>query len=64
MRFDEVSAQYAEFGDFYVGRIITPKEWVGALVDRRGDRRARKERVVSRQQNNGGRSRRAGVRSG
>jgi peroxiredoxin len=24
MRFDEVSAKYAEFGDFYVGRIITP----------------------------------------
>ena len=23
MRFDEVSARYAEFGDFYVGRIIT-----------------------------------------
>jgi len=23
MRFDEVSAKYAEFGDFYVGRIIT-----------------------------------------
>jgi len=22
MRFDEVSAKYAEFGDFYVGRII------------------------------------------
>jgi hydrogen peroxide-dependent heme synthase len=42
MRFDEVSAQYAEFGDFYVGRMITPKEWVGALVDRRGDRRVRK----------------------
>jgi peroxiredoxin len=24
MRFDEVSAKYAEFGDFYVGRIVTP----------------------------------------
>jgi peroxiredoxin len=24
MRFDEVSAKYAEFGDFYVGRIIEP----------------------------------------
>jgi peroxiredoxin len=24
MRFDEVSAKYAEFGDFYVGRIIKP----------------------------------------
>ena len=23
MRFDEVSARYAEFGDFYVGRIIS-----------------------------------------
>ncbi len=22
MRFDEVSAKYAEFGDFYVGKII------------------------------------------
>jgi chlorite dismutase len=42
MRFDEVSAQYAEFGDFYVGRIVAPKEWVPALIDRRGDRRTRK----------------------
>jgi peroxiredoxin len=41
MRFDEVSAQYAEFGDFYVGRIVAPKEWVAASIDRR-DRRARK----------------------
>ncbi|MFL5481181.1 MAG: hydrogen peroxide-dependent heme synthase [Gemmatimonadaceae bacterium] len=24
MRFDEVSAKYAEFGDFYVGKIVTP----------------------------------------
>jgi chlorite dismutase len=24
MRFDEVSAKYAEFGDFYVGRVIAP----------------------------------------
>ena len=24
MRFDEVSAKYAEFGDFYVGKVITP----------------------------------------
>jgi chlorite dismutase len=23
MRFDEVSAKYAEFGDFYVGKIVT-----------------------------------------
>jgi chlorite dismutase len=42
MRFDEVSAQYAEFGAFYVGRIVAPKEWVPALIDRRGDRRAKK----------------------
>jgi chlorite dismutase len=28
MRFDEVSAQYAEFGDFYVGRASTPREWL------------------------------------
>ncbi|MFI5229970.1 MAG: chlorite dismutase family protein [Gemmatimonadales bacterium] len=25
MRFDEVSAKYAEFGDFYVGRLIAPE---------------------------------------
>jgi hydrogen peroxide-dependent heme synthase len=24
MRFDEVSAKYADFGDFYVGRLIAP----------------------------------------
>ena len=27
MRFDEVSAQYAEFGTFYVGEIVRPAEW-------------------------------------
>ena len=32
MRFDEVSAKYAEFGAFYVGRVVTPREWVAALV--------------------------------
>jgi hydrogen peroxide-dependent heme synthase len=31
MRFDEVSAQYAEFGDFYVGEIVRPAEWVERL---------------------------------
>jgi chlorite dismutase len=31
MRFDEVSAQYAEFGDFYVGRVSTPREWLTEL---------------------------------
>lgn len=28
MRFDEVSAQYADFGDFFVGRTMTPAEWL------------------------------------
>ena len=32
MRFDEVSAKYAEFGSFYVGRVVEPAEWVRALV--------------------------------
>ena len=31
MRFDEVSAQFAEFGDFYVGRSDTPAAWVASL---------------------------------
>ncbi len=28
MRFDEVSAKYAEFGEFYVGRVAKPGEWL------------------------------------
>ncbi|HKH91962.1 MAG TPA: hydrogen peroxide-dependent heme synthase [Gemmatimonadaceae bacterium] len=32
MRFDEVSAQYAEFGDFYVGRVSTPREWLSDVL--------------------------------
>lgn len=31
MRFDEVSAKYAEFGEFYVGKIMEPGEWVAGL---------------------------------
>ena len=31
MRFDEVSAQYAEFGDFWVGRAVDAGEWVASL---------------------------------
>lgn len=27
MRFDEASAKYAEFGDFFVGRLTTPEQW-------------------------------------
>ncbi|NUO38198.1 MAG: heme-dependent peroxidase [Gemmatimonadaceae bacterium] len=28
MRFDEVSAQYAEFGKFYVGKTVSPETWL------------------------------------
>ncbi len=31
MRFDEVSAQYGEFGDFYVGRLATVDEWLASV---------------------------------
>jgi chlorite dismutase len=27
MRYDEVSAEYAEFGEFYVGRVAEPRDW-------------------------------------
>ncbi|HEY2854302.1 MAG TPA: hydrogen peroxide-dependent heme synthase [Gemmatimonadaceae bacterium] len=27
MRFDEASSKYAEFGDFYVGRLVEPSAW-------------------------------------
>jgi peroxiredoxin len=30
MRFDEVSAQYAEFGKFYVGKTAAPDVWLGS----------------------------------
>lgn len=33
MRFDEVSARYGLFGDFFVGRVVTPTEWVASIVD-------------------------------
>ena len=32
MRFDEVSARYAEFGPFYVGRVVSPDAWVASIV--------------------------------
>jgi chlorite dismutase len=32
MRFDEVSAQYAEFGEFHVGKRVAPAEWLGGAV--------------------------------
>jgi len=28
MRFDEASAKYAEFGDFYVGKLVAPETWL------------------------------------
>ena len=31
MRFDEVSAKYAEFGDFYVGKVGEASEWLAGL---------------------------------
>src|SRR5215510_14746747 len=31
MRFDEVSAKYAEFGEFFVGRIVEADDWVGLV---------------------------------
>jgi len=31
MRFDEASAKYGEFGNFYVGKIAAPEAWVRAL---------------------------------
>ena len=32
MRFDEVSAQYADFGDFFVGKVQMPRAWLDQLV--------------------------------
>lgn len=32
MRFDEVSAQYADFGPFFVGRLTDPAQWVTSVV--------------------------------
>ncbi|HEY7233136.1 MAG TPA: hydrogen peroxide-dependent heme synthase [Gemmatimonadaceae bacterium] len=32
MRFDEASAKYAEFGDFYVGRIAEPGAWAETAI--------------------------------
>jgi chlorite dismutase len=31
MRFDEVSAEYAEFGDFFVGKTVPAADWVAGL---------------------------------
>jgi chlorite dismutase len=31
MRFDEVSAQYADFGEFFVGKLVGAEEWVGLV---------------------------------
>jgi len=32
MRFDEVSAKYADFGDFYVGKLAGPRHWLDELA--------------------------------
>jgi len=31
MRFDEVSAEYAEFGEFFVGKTVSAKDWLGTI---------------------------------
>jgi len=31
MRFDEVSAEYAEFGEFFVGKTASPSDWLALL---------------------------------
>ncbi len=36
MRFDEASANYAEFGDFYVGKGASPAEWLATLAGAAG----------------------------
>lgn len=32
MRFDEASALYADFGEFYVGKVVSVEEWLGVIV--------------------------------
>ena len=32
MRFDEVSAHYAEFGHFYVGRVSSARDWIAEVL--------------------------------
>jgi chlorite dismutase len=32
MRFDEASSKYAEFGDFYVGRLVEPEAWLDEMI--------------------------------
>jgi chlorite dismutase len=34
MRFDEASAKYAEFGEFYVGRVVEPEVWMERVAVR------------------------------
>lgn len=31
MRFDEASAKYGEFGEFFVGKLVEPEAWVGEV---------------------------------
>lgn len=33
MRYDEASARYADFGDFYLGRVVAPGAWARSLAD-------------------------------
>ena len=36
MRFDEASAKYGDFGDFFVGKLVAPGAWLDSLLDRQG----------------------------
>jgi len=36
MRFDEVSAQYGEFGEFWVGRLLSAEDWTAAVIESAG----------------------------
>jgi chlorite dismutase len=31
MRYDEASSLYAEFGDFFVGRVMSPTDWLDTI---------------------------------
>ena len=33
MRYDEASARYADFGDFYFGRVVDPRAWALSLAE-------------------------------
>lgn len=36
MRFDEASAKYGDFGEFFVGKLVAPDAWLDSVFDRGG----------------------------